>query len=174
MSNPSITPSTSPIGPPPANTNFQMMREGLVSLGSTDKLSSSLREFIRKSTKQSMIVSVIPFAFLEGTTTSWAGFVGAKIFHPILEGYRIRVSDPDAAAIVTRSFVVEVSPSGEEYIATSGISDTYEFGATPDQAISTYLEFLVDELIWLQKNEVQLSPSIQEDLRLLQRYLRIV
>ncbi len=108
------------------------------------------------------------------TTTSWAGFVGAKIFHTILEGYRISVSDPDAAAIVTRPFVVEVSPSGEEYIATSRISNTYEFGATPDQAISTYLEFLVDELIWLQKNEVQLSPSIQEDLRLLQRYLRIV
>ncbi len=174
MSNPSFTPSTSPVGPPPANTNFQPMSEGKGSFGSTNKPSSSWRKFIRKPTKQSVIVSVIPFAFLERTTTSWAGFVSAKIFHTIPEGYRISVSDPDAAAIVTRSFVVEVSPSGEEYIATSRISNTYEFGATPDQAISTYLEFLVDELIWLQKNEAQLSPSIQEDLRLLQRYLRIV
>lgn len=162
------------LGATSANIPPQPMSERSVTLGPEHNLSFSWRKFIRRSTQQSGFVSVIPFAFLEGTITSWAGFVGAKIFHPILEGYRISVGDPDTAAIVTRSFVVEVSPSGEEYIATSDISDTYEFGATPDQAISTYLEFLVDELTWLQKNEVQLSPSIQEDLHLLQRYLRIV
>lgn len=68
MSNPSITPSTSPIGPPPANTNFQMMREGLAPLGSTDNLPSSLREFIRKSRYQRKFKMIVRIVAAENTT----------------------------------------------------------------------------------------------------------
>ena len=111
------------------------------------------------------------------TTTSSVGIANAskgRVYYTIREDYKISVSHPEAAAIVMRSFIVEVSPTEEEYIATSGISNAYELGATPGQAIRTYLEFLVDELIWLQKREENLSPSIHEELHLLQDYLRIV
>ncbi len=111
------------------------------------------------------------------TTTSYAGIDNANIgsvYYIIPEGSSISVFQPEASAIVIHSFIVEVSPAEEEYIATSRISNAYEYGMTPGQAIRTYLEFLVDELIWLQKHEENLSPSIREDFRLLQSYLRIV
>ncbi len=77
-------------------------------------------------------------------------------------------------AIVTQPFVIELIPREGGYLATSDISNAYELGATAGQALRNYLEFLADELLWLQKNEKDLSPSIQEDLRLLQCYLQIV
>lgn len=88
----------------------------------------------------------------------------------------VEIGAPDlhATALVIQPFVVELTPRETGYLATSDISNAYELGATAGQALRNYLEFLVDELLWLQKNEEQLSPSIQEDLRLLQRYLRIV
>lgn len=111
------------------------------------------------------------------TTTSWTGVASANIGRIncyIHEGSKITVSHPQATATVIQSFVIEVIPLEEDYFATSRISNAYELGTSVGQAIRNYLEFLVDELIWLQKNEENLSASIQEDLRLLQRYLRIV
>lgn len=71
-------------------------------------------------------------------------------------------------------FIVEVVPMESDFLATSRISNAYELGVSVGQALRNYLEFLVDELIWLQTHEKELSPSITEDLRLLQNYLRIV
>lgn len=89
-------------------------------------------------------------------------------------GVEISIDEPNATGVVIRPFVIELDPTEEGYIATSRISNAFELGATPLEAVKNYLEFLVDELFWLQKNVEQLSPSIQEDLHLLQRYLRIV
>ncbi len=86
----------------------------------------------------------------------------------------ISISKPKATAIVIRSFVIGLTPTEEGYMATSQISNSYELGVTPQQAIRNYLEFLVDELIWLEKNQENLSSSIHEDFSLLQSHLRIV
>ena len=112
------------------------------------------------------------------TTASKAGIDNAntrsKGYFFIGPNVRISLSRPRVTAMVTLPFVVELTPREGGYLATSDISNAYELGATAGQALRNYLEFLADELLWLQKNEKHLSPSIQEDLRLLQRYLRIV
>ncbi len=99
---------------------------------------------------------------------------GSKGYCIIHQGVGISISPSQAAAIVILPFVVELTPREGGYLATSDISNGYELGVTVGQALRNYLEFLVDELFWLQRNKEQLSPSLQEDLRLLQRYLRIV
>lgn len=99
--------------------------------------------------------------------------IGTKDYY-IQRGGVISVSHPQATALVIQPFIIEIVPTEEEYLATSRISNAYELGATPGQAVRNYLEFLVDELIWLQKHEETLSDSVYEDLCLLQRYLRIV
>ncbi len=111
------------------------------------------------------------------TTTSWVGTPSGNkgsVYYSIHEGYKIRVSDSQATAIVIQPFDVRISPTEEEYIATSYISNLFELGETPGQAIRNYLEMLVDALTWLKKHEANLSPSVFEELRLLQSYLRIV
>lgn len=111
------------------------------------------------------------------TTTSYTGVNNANTWrgsYPIREGIVIRVSCPDATAIVIQSFYVEVRLVEEEYIASSNISNSFEFGETPGRAIKNYLELLVDKLIWLKKHRAELSPSIRQDLRILQSYVRIV
>lgn len=97
-----------------------------------------------------------------------------NVYCNVHRGFEISIYNPKATAIVIRSFVIELARTEEGYIATSHISNAYELGATPRRAVRSYLEFLVDELIWLQKHEENLSSSIHEDLRLLQSYLRIV
>lgn len=92
----------------------------------------------------------------------------------VYPGVKISLDKPKATAIVIRPFVIELTPTKEGYMATSRISNAFELGSTLFQAARNYLEFLVDEILWLQKDVEQLSPSIQEDLRLLQYYLRIV
>ncbi len=99
--------------------------------------------------------------------------IGSKDYY-IHQGSEINVSNPQITVRVMQPFVIEVTPSEEEYLATSRISNAYELGATPGQAVRNYLEFLVDELIWLQKHEENLSVSIQQDLHLLQCYLQVV
>lgn len=86
----------------------------------------------------------------------------------------IHINELDASAIVRRPFVIGLTRTEDGYMASSRISNAYELGVTPYQAIRSYLEFLVDELIWLRKNEENLSASIHEELYLLQGYLRIV
>lgn len=94
--------------------------------------------------------------------------------YPIHEGAVIRVSRPDATAVVIRPFNVEVRLTGEEYVASSSISNAFELGETPDQAIKNYLELLVDKLTWFEKHLAELSPSIRRDFHFLQNYVRIV
>ncbi|HVB60381.1 MAG TPA: hypothetical protein VNE61_04230 [Ktedonobacteraceae bacterium] len=111
------------------------------------------------------------------TTTSSVGIGHAsawKVYCTIPESLEIRVTDPDATGTVIQLFVVEIKHTGEEFLATSHISNSYEFGETIGQALKNYLAILVDELIWLEKHQVELSPSIQEDLHLLQNYIRVV
>jgi hypothetical protein len=57
-------------------------------------------------------------------------------------------------------------------MATSNISNAFELGATPGYALKNYLEFLVDELFWLQENAEQLSSSVQDDFHRLRRYIK--
>lgn len=111
------------------------------------------------------------------TTTSSVGIGHAnawKVYCTIPESLEIRVTDPDAIGKVIQLFVVEVKHTGEEFLATSPISNSYEFGETVGQALKNYLAILVDELTWLEKHQVELSPAIQEELHLLQNYIRIV
>ncbi len=70
-------------------------------------------------------------------------------------------------------FTVEVAPSEEEYLASSRISNAYELGMLPSLAVKNYLAVLADELVWLQKNEANFSASLQDDLLLLQQFLRV-
>lgn len=111
------------------------------------------------------------------TTTFYAGIDNASTWrgsYPIHEGMQIRVDRPDATANVRQLFYVEVRLVGEEYTASSSISNSFEIGETPGQAIKNYLELLVDKLIWLERHQAELSPSICQDFRLLQSYVRIV
>ena len=111
------------------------------------------------------------------TTTSWVGIGNANIWRIdciIPSGWQIHITDPQAVAIVLQSFVVEVKLTGEEYLATGPISNSYEFGETAAQALENYLTIIVDELIWLEKHEPELSPAVRKDLRLLQNYIRTV
>lgn len=89
---------------------------------------------------------------------------------------KITISNPDTTAIVIRPFSVtfEHSETEDEYMATSSISNGFELEATPNQARETYLRSLVDDLVWLQKHKEELSPSILEELHLLQQYIQIV
>ncbi len=98
--------------------------------------------------------------------------IGSKVYaiHP---GVAIHLSKPEITAVVIQPFIVEVSSSEEEYLVTSRISNIYELGTTPGQAIINYLRLLASELVWLQQHEENLSPSIHEELRLLQKYVRI-
>ncbi|HZS77433.1 MAG TPA: hypothetical protein VFA41_12540 [Ktedonobacteraceae bacterium] len=76
--------------------------------------------------------------------------------------------------IVKRPFLVEITPTNDGYVAISSISNIYELGATKKIAISNYCKSLVDELIWLQKHEQELSDSIYQELRILQDYIEVV
>jgi hypothetical protein len=111
------------------------------------------------------------------TTTSWAGInnnANTSSHYLINSGLKLRVIFSNAEALVVQPFVIEVKLTGEEYLATGDISNTYEFGSTPGNAIKNYLEILVDELLWLEKHEAELSPSVREDLHSLQNHIRIV
>ena len=94
----------------------------------------------------------------------------------IKQNTEIRLSDPRTVAVVIQPFTIDIKLSEEEdeYMATSSISNGFELEATPSQARESYLRSLVDDLVWLQKHKKDLSPSILEELYLLQRYMQIV
>lgn len=100
--------------------------------------------------------------------------IGARAIVGCSIGKNVEISNPEATAIVIRPIMIGLTSTEEGYMASSHISNAYELGATLHQAISNYLEFLVDELLWLRNNEENLSSSIHEELYLLQSYLRIV
>ena len=97
-----------------------------------------------------------------------------KLSHPILPGMTISIPNLEVTAVVLQSFIVEVNPSEDEYLASSRISNVYELGVNPGQALINYLRLLVNEVSWLQKHENSLSSAICKELRHLQQYLRIV
>lgn len=111
------------------------------------------------------------------TVTSKSGIasanVGSKDYY-IHSGLEIRISVPHTTATVIQPFVIEVTPTEEGYLATSRISTVFELEETPGQAVRSYLQSLLDELVWLQEQEGHLSPAIQEELRFLQNYVKIV
>lgn len=111
------------------------------------------------------------------TTTSRAGIAnvnaGSNNYY-IHSGLEISIPRPQATAIVLQPFVIEVLSTEEGYIATSRISTVYELEATAGQAVRSYLESLLDELIWLEQEKERLSPAILEELHLLRKYLQIV
>jgi hypothetical protein len=109
------------------------------------------------------------------TTIAYTGLASANTVsvYPIHEGIKIRVSHPDATALVIRTFYVEVRLVGQNYIASSNISNAFELGETPGRAIKNYLELLVDKLSWFKKHKAELSPSLLHDFLLLQIYVRI-
>src|SRR5579872_673969 len=68
------------------------------------------------------------------TITSYAGIDNANAWrgsYPIPEGMLIRVFCPDATAIVMHPFFVEVRLIGDEYFASSHITNSFEIGETP-------------------------------------------
>ncbi len=95
------------------------------------------------------------------------------IICPIPLGTAISLDKSEPSVVVIRPFVIELTPTEEGYMASSRISNTFELGSTLNQAARNYLDFLADEILWLQKNAKQLSPSLQDGFRLLQHYLRI-
>lgn len=110
------------------------------------------------------------------TTMSSPGFDSANT----LQGYFnipqyciLPLTRPGMTAIVMQPFSVEVKLTGGQYLVTSHISNSYEYGETPGQALKNYFEILVEEFIWLKLHEKELSDSVHEDLRHLQKYLRI-
>lgn len=100
--------------------------------------------------------------------------IGDKRYVQIHPDVVISISQPRITAIVLQPFNVELTPKEGGYVATSNISNAFELGATPGYALKNYLEFLVDELFWLQENAEQLSSSIKNDFHRLRWYMRIV
>ena len=98
----------------------------------------------------------------------------ANVSCNIYTGVKISIHEPYATAMIIRPFIIGLTRTEEGYMASSRISSAYELGVTPYQAIKSYLEFLVDELLWLSKNEESLSASIHEEFSVLQKYLQIV
>ena len=89
---------------------------------------------------------------------------------------KITISNPDTTAVVIRPFSItfEHSETEDEYMATSSISNGFELEVSPAQARESYLRSLVDDLVWLHKHKEELSPSILEELHLLEHYIQIV
>lgn len=93
----------------------------------------------------------------------------------VKQNTKITISNPNSTAVVIRPFFRTIEPSEMGgYLATNSISNGFELEAIPSQARESCLKSLVDDLIWLQERKEKLSPSILEELHLLQHYIRIV
>ncbi len=75
--------------------------------------------------------------------------------------------------IVVNAFRIELQPWGEGFIATSSISDIYEAGANPEEAVLSYLSSLIAELVWFEEHKEQLSDALLQDLKKLHFYVRL-
>lgn len=98
----------------------------------------------------------------------------SQIYGEIPAGYRFSIPNLNITAVVTQSFLVQVTPGADGYQVISLISYAYAFGDTPGQAIRYYLEEVVEQLDWLQRHENSLSNSVRHELVCLQQYLRIM
>jgi hypothetical protein len=75
---------------------------------------------------------------------------------------------------VLRSFNIEVQTVKDGFVATSNVSDVFELGATPAQAVLSYLYSIVDELSWLQEHKNALSLPMIKNLDNLQIHLKFM
>jgi hypothetical protein len=89
---------------------------------------------------------------------------GFSIAHPQLRR-TVRVLHP---------FYIKTQPVQGEFAATSDISDVYELGETPEQAILNYLYALVDEITWFQGKKESISEPMLRDFKKLQFYLGLI
>ncbi|MEO7019490.1 MAG: hypothetical protein ABI234_05010 [Ktedonobacteraceae bacterium] len=111
------------------------------------------------------------------TTLSPAGIApttDSQIYGMIPVGYTLFVQSLDITVVVTQGFFVHVTLGKDAYSVTSALSYAYEFGETLGHAIKNYLEVVIEQLVWLQKNEGNLSTSVYDELVRLQQYLRIM
>ena len=91
----------------------------------------------------------------------------------IRQGVSIPRLSPQRSAEVLRGFSIQLLQEGDGYIATSGLSNIYEFEPTKGDAVRGYLYSLVDELAWLEKNEENLSGDLCEELNKIRSYIRL-
>ena len=89
----------------------------------------------------------------------------------INEGHLIPYADGERQVRVLRSFDIEVQAVKGEFVAVSSVSDVFEIGETPAQAVLSYLHSVVDELKWFQAHKQSLSPPMLKDLDKLLNYL---
>ena len=75
---------------------------------------------------------------------------------------------------VLQPFYIKVQPVEGGFVATSDISDVYELGESPKQAILNYLYSLIDDLIWFLSHKNDLSSSMLKDLTKLQFFFDLV
>ena len=80
----------------------------------------------------------------------------------------------DRKARVLHSFYIKVEQLEKEYVASSEISDVFESGEILKEVALSYLQSLVDELIWHEEHKDNLSGHMLKDLKKLQFYLTLV
>ncbi len=80
---------------------------------------------------------------------------------------------PNQPVQVLVHFPVMLLPEDGLYIATSPISPIYEAADNPRDALTTFLDALVEHMAWLTEEESTLAPHVAEELHLLRIYLRL-
>lgn len=98
----------------------------------------------------------------------------AHICGQIPVGYTISIPNLNIAVTVAQEFLVYLTLRNNNYQVTSAIAYVYEFGDTPGQAITRYLEAVAETFVWLHQNEASLSTSVHHELVCLQQYFRII
>ena len=82
----------------------------------------------------------------------------------IREGLQLSQVTSTMQARVIRAFSIHIEPVKGGYVATSHLSDIYEFEATRGDVVRHYLSSLLDELCWLRENKSDLSDSLLREL----------
>jgi hypothetical protein len=101
---------------------------------------------------------------------------------PVYNGISVRIDEGFSVshprlmrtAKVMYPFDVNIQRAEEGFVATSSISDVYELGETPKQAILNYLYALVDEIMWFEDNKESMSEPMLRNFSKLQFYLGLV
>lgn len=90
------------------------------------------------------------------------------------EGFSISHPHLMRTAKVLHPFAIDIRRVEEGFVAASSISDVYELGETPKQAIVNYLYALIDEIMWFQDNKECISEPMSRDFSELQFHLGLV
>jgi len=102
-----------------------------------------------------------------------AGFSSAYVAR-LDQGFYITRPGLPGGIRVLQPFYIKAQPSEEGFVATSDISDVYELGESPKQAILNYLYSLIDDLTWSLDHKKSLSTSMLKDLVRLQFFIDMV